>query len=242
MVMEDSPLFNAGRGSVFSAEGVNEMDAAIMDGKNRKAGAVAGIRHVKNPILAARTVMDSTDHVLLIGEGAEVLCKAAGLDMVDSSYFFTPGRYDSFLKAKEKAEKHGTVGAVALDKNGNLAAGTSTGGMTYKKKGRVGDSPVIGAGTYADNNSCAISATGHGEFFIRYVVAYDVSAMMKYQGLSLQEAADKVILYKLKEAGGRGGIIAVDKYGNISMPFNTAGMYRGYLTAEGKKEVLLYGK
>ncbi len=240
MVMEDSPLFNAGKGSVFTAEGVNEMDASIMDGRESNAGAVAGIRRVKNPILAARAVMENTDHVLLVGEGAEILAEDAGLEMADSSYFFTTSRYNSFLKAKEKAEKHGTVGAVALDLNGNLAAGTSTGGMTYKMKGRVGDSPVIGAGTYADNNSCAVSATGHGEYFIRNVVAYDISALMKYQHLSLQKAADKVIMNKLKAIGGDGGIIAVDKNGNIAMPFNTAGMYRGFITSDGRTEILIY--
>jgi beta-aspartyl-peptidase (threonine type) len=242
MVMEDSPLFNAGKGSVFTAEGVNEMDASIMDGRDLNAGAVAGVRHVKNPILAARAVMDSTGHVLLVGQGAEELCKSTGLEMVDASYFFTPGRYDSYLKAKEKAEKHGTVGAVALDKQGNLAAGTSTGGMTYKMKGRVGDSPVIGAGTYADNSSCAVSATGHGEYFIRNVVAHDISALMKYSGLSLQDAARKVIMEKLHTVGGDGGIIAVDRDGNITMPFNTAGMYRGYITSNGKQEVLIYNE
>jgi beta-aspartyl-peptidase (threonine type) len=162
--------------------------------------------------------------------------------MVDSSYFFTSGRYDSFLKAKEKAEKHGTVGAVALDKKGNLAAGTSTGGMTYKMKGRVGDSPVIGSGTYADNSSCAVSATGHGEYFIRNVVAYDISAMMKYRKLSLKVSANEVIMKKLQAIGGEGGIIAVDKNGNVAMPFNTAGMYRGFITSEGKQDVMIYGK
>lgn len=242
MIMEDSPLFNAGKGAVFTAEGVNEMDASIMDGRDLNAGAVAGIRHVKNPILAARIVMDSTDHVLLVGEGAEIVAETTGLEMVDSSYFFTAGRYKSFQKAKEKAEKFGTVGAVALDKNGNLAAGTSTGGMTYKMKGRVGDSPVIGAGTYADNNSCAVSATGHGEYFIRNVVAYDISALMKYRDLSLAQAADRVIMEKLKAIGGDGGIIAVDKNGNVAMPFNTAGMYRGYITSDGSTEVLIYGE
>lgn len=240
MVMENSPLFNAGKGAVFTAEGVNEMDASIMDGRDLNAGAVAGVRGIKNPILAARAVMEDTRHVLLVGEGAEIVAEEKGLEMADSSYFFTQSRYDSFLKAKDKTEKHGTVGAAALDKHGNLAAGTSTGGMTYKMKGRVGDSPVIGAGTYADNKTCAVSATGHGEYFIRNVVAYDISALMKYKGLSLQSAADEVIMNKLKSIGGTGGIIAVDKDGNIAMPFNTAGMYRGYVTSEGKSEVLIY--
>lgn len=242
MVMENSPLFNAGKGAVFTAEGVNEMDASIMDGRELNAGAISGSRHIKNPILGARAVMEKTDHVLLVGEGAEELAQREGLEMVDSSYFFTQRRYDSYMKAKDKAEKFGTVGAVALDKNGNLAAGTSTGGMTYKMKGRVGDSPIIGAGTYADNKSCAVSATGHGEYFIRNVVAYDISALMKYQKMSLQNAADEVIMNKLKSIGGGGGIIAVDKDGNVAMPFNTAGMYRAYVTSEGKKEVLIYGE
>ncbi len=239
-VMENSPLFNAGKGAVFTAEGVNEMDASIMDGRDLNAGAVAGIRHIKNPILAARAVMEETPHVLLVGEGAEILAENEGLEMVDSSYFFTQKRYNSYLKAKEKAEKFGTVGAVALDKHGNLAAGTSTGGMTYKMKGRVGDSPVIGAGTYADNNTCAVSATGHGEYFIRNVVAYDISALMKYKGLSLAAAADEVINKKLKAIGAGGGIIAVDKNGNIAMPFNTSGMYRGYVTSEGETVILIF--
>ena len=240
MVMENSPLFNAGKGSVFTAEGVNEMDASIMDGRDLNAGAVAGIKHVKNPILAARAVMEKTQHVLLVGDGADILAENEGLELVDSSYFFTQKRYDSYLKAKEKAEKFGTVGAVALDKYGNLAAGTSTGGMTYKMKGRVGDSPVIGAGTYADNKTCAVSATGHGEYFIRNVVAYDISALMKYKGLSLAAAAAEVIHKKLDSIGASGGIIAVDKDGNIAMPFNTAGMYRGYVISNGKTEVLIY--
>ena len=240
MVMENSPLFNAGKGAVFTAEGVNEMDASIMDGSDLNAGAVASVRHIKNPILGARAVMEKTNHVLLVGEGAEIVAKNEGLDLVDSSYFFTQSRYDSYLKAKDKVEKHGTVGAVALDKYGNLAAGTSTGGMTYKMKGRVGDSPIIGAGTYADNNTCAVSATGHGEYFIRNVVAYDISALMKYKGLTLSVAADEVINKKLDAIGAGGGIIAVDKNGNIAMPFNTAGMYRGYITSEGKSEVLIY--
>lgn len=239
-VLENSPLFNAGKGAVFTAEGINEMDASIMDGKDLNAGAVAGIRHVKNPILAARAVMENTDHVMLVGEGAEELAIRENLVMVDSSYFWTESRWESFQNAKEKAEKHGTVGAVALDKFGNLAAGTSTGGMTYKMKGRVGDSPVIGAGTYADNNSCAVSATGHGEFFIRNVVAYDISALMKYKNLSIDSAAEEVINKKLKAINAEGGIIGVDKNGNIAMTFNTPGMYRGFINSEGEKEVLIY--
>lgn len=240
MVLEYSPLFNAGKGAVFTAGGENEMDASIMDGRNLNAGAVAGVKHIKNPILAARMVMEETDHVLLVGQGAEEIAITKGIELVDSSYFFTESRWESYLLAKNKSEKHGTVGAVALDKFGNLAAATSTGGMTNKSKGRVGDSPVIGAGTYADNNSCAVSATGHGEHFIRNVVAYDIGALMKYRGLSLQQAADEVIMNKLKNQNADGGIIAVDKDGNISMTFNTAGMYRGYITSEGNSEVLIY--
>ena len=177
---------------------------------------------------------------MLVGEGAEEIAKSNGLELIDSSYFFTENRWNSYLKARDKAEKHGTVGAVALDKYGNLAAATSTGGMTYKMKGRVGDSPIIGAGTYADNNTCAVSATGHGEYFIRNVVAYDISALINYKGYSLQQAADEVIMKKLKSQNAEGGIIAVDKDGNISMTFNSVGMYRGYITSEGKSEVLIY--
>ena len=241
MVMEDSPLFNAGKGAVFTAEGVNEMDASIMDGRDLDAGAVAGVRHVKNPILAARAVMEETPHVMLTGEGAEEMAESVGIELVDSTYFFTESRWNSYLDAKQKAEKHGTVGAVALDRYGNLAAATSTGGMTFKMKGRVGDSPVIGAGTYADNSTCAVSATGHGEYFIRNVVAYDISALMKYKGLSLEQASEEVINQKLKAINAGGGIIAVDKDGNIAMPFNTAGMYRGFIISDGHSEVLIYG-
>ena len=240
MVMENSPLFNAGKGAVFTSEGVNEMDASIMEGKLHKAGAITGVQHIKNPILGARAVMEETNHVLLTGEGAEELAKAVGLKMVDSSYFFTESRWNSYLGAKDKIDKHGTVGAVALDKHGNLAAATSTGGMTYKMKGRVGDSPIIGAGTYADNNTCAVSATGHGEYFMRNVVAYDISALMKYSKMTLQQATEEVIMNKLKLIGGDGGVVAVDREGNISMTFNTAGMYRAYVTSSGVKEILIY--
>jgi beta-aspartyl-peptidase (threonine type) len=240
MVMENSPLFNAGKGAVFTAEGTNEMDASIMEGSQLEAGAITGVHHIKNPILGARAVMEETPHVLLTGEGAEELAVSVSLEMVDTSYFFTGSRWKSYLKAKDNVEKFGTVGAVALDKYGNLAAGTSTGGMTYKMKGRVGDSPIIGAGTYADNNTCAVSATGHGEFFIRNVVAYDISALMKYKNMTLQQAAEEVIMHKLKAIGGDGGIVAVDKDGHISMTFNTAGMYRGFITSDGEKEVLIY--
>ncbi len=239
-MMEDCPLFNAGKGAVFNAEGKNEMDAAIMDGRTGLAGAVAGVTTLKNPITAARAVMEKSNHVMLTGKGAELFASENGIVMVSPEYFFTQSRWDAYLKAKEKNDsmdvidkKHGTVGCVALDKYGNLAAATSTGGMTYKRYGRVGDSPIIGAGTYADNKTCAVSATGHGEFFIRNMVAYDIAAIMKYKGLSVSEAADVVVMHKLKSQGGTGGIIAVDKNGNVAMPFNTTGMFRGYVK-EGK--------
>lgn len=242
-VLEDSPLFNAGKGAVFTAEGINEMDASIMDGHDLNAGAVAGVQTVKNPIRAARAVMEDSPHVLLSGAGADSFALYQGLIIVEPAYFFTEKRWESYQKVKEKREqgkKHGTVGAVALDKYGNLAAATSTGGMTYKMKGRVGDSPIIGAGTYADNSSCAVSATGHGEYFMRNVVAYDIGALMKYKGLSLSDAADEVIQKKLKAIGGDGGIIAVDKDGNFTMTFNTAGMYRGFVTSEGETGVMIF--
>ena len=241
MTLEDSPLFNAGKGAVFTARGTMEMDAAIMDGSTHKAGAVAGVSHIRNPILAARAVMEHSPHVMMAGEGAESFAAEQGLKLEDSSYFFTNKRYDSYRKAKKEDEKHGTVGAVALDIDGNLAAATSTGGMTFKSQGRIGDSPIIGAGTFADNGSCAVSATGHGEFFMRYVVAYDISAKMRYKEMSLKEAAEQVILHELARAGGDGGVIAVDNRGNLAMPFNTPGMYRGYITSYGEMEVLIYG-
>ncbi len=242
-MMENSPLFNAGKGSVFNERGQNEMDASIMDGSNLMAGAVANVHTIKNPILAARAVMEHTPHVLLISEGAEEFARKQGLQIVDSSYFFTESRWKSYLKVKAKraqGEKHGTVGCVALDKHGNLAAGTSTGGMTYKMYGRVGDTPLIGAGTYADNATCAVSCTGHGEFFIRNVVAYDIGALMKYSGFSLKEAANYVILSKLKKQGAEGGIIAVDRTGHFTMTFNTPGMFRAYATSEGFHGVAMY--
>lgn len=246
-MMEDCPLFNAGKGAVFNAEGKNELDASIMDGKTGKAGAVAGVTTIKNPISAARAVMEKSQHVLLAGKGAEIFAKEQGLAIVSPEYFFTQDRYASYLKARQRADsldasdhKHGTVGCVALDKYGNLAAGTSTGGMMMKKYGRVGDSPIIGAGTYADNNTCAVSATGHGEYFIRNVVAYDISALMKYKGLSLVDAANQVIMNKLKDQGGTGGVIAVDRNGNIAMPFNTTGMFRGYVTSEGDLKTAIF--
>ena len=238
-IMEDSPLFNAGKGAVLTEKGVAELDASIMDGKNLMAGAVAGVRHIKNPINLARLVMEKSPHVMMVGEGAEEFGKENNIEMVDNSYFITKERWESYQKMlkreeeRKKAEKHGTVGAVALDKNGNLAAGTSTGGMMMKKFGRVGDSPIIGAGTYANNNTCAVSATGYGEYFIRLGVAKDISALMEYKNYSLKDAANEVIMNKLDKLGGDGGIIAIDKNGNVAMPFNTDGMYRGqYLSGE----------
>ncbi len=238
-IMEDSPLFNAGKGAVLTEKGVAELDASIMDGKNLMAGAVAGVRHIKNPINLARLVMEKSPHVMMVGDGAEEFGKENNIEMVDNSYFITKERWESYQKmlkreeGRKKAEKHGTVGAVALDKNGNLAAGTSTGGMMMKKFGRVGDSPIIGAGTYANNNTCAVSATGYGEYFIRLGVARDISALMEYKNYSLKDAANEVIMNKLGKLGGNGGIIAIDKNGNVAMPFNTEGMYRGqYLNGE----------
>ncbi|MBI4648944.1 MAG: isoaspartyl peptidase/L-asparaginase [Bacteroidia bacterium] len=239
--MEDSPVFNAGKGAVFTHDGRNELDASIMDGRTLKAGAVAAVGNIKNPIKAARKVMDASPHVLLTGEGASEFAKAQGLEIVDSSYFYTKKSWDALQKILQKEkEGGGTVGCVAFDKAGNLAAGTSTGGMTNKKYGRIGDSPIIGAGTYANNNTCAVSCTGYGEYFIRYIAAYDISAMMEYAHLNLAEAADSVINKKIKNAGGYGGIIAVDKNGNISITFNTTGMFRAYKIAGQEQKILLY--
>ncbi len=253
-ILEDSPLFNAGKGSVFSAEGKNEMDASIMEGKTLKAGAIAGVRTIKNPITAARCVMEKSQHVMLVGTGAEKFAKTCKCEFADTSYFFEQKRWDQLQKVKQSEsdqgsikskddfanKKFGTVGVVALDQYGNLAAGTSTGGMTNKKYGRVGDSPIIGAGTYANNKTCGVSCTGHGEFFIRCVVAYDVSALMEYKGMTVEQAANEVVMKKLKVMGGEGGLIAMDAKGNIAMTFNTSGMYRGYMKSDGKKEVLIY--
>jgi beta-aspartyl-peptidase (threonine type) len=242
IIMEDSPFFNAGKGAVFTHEGKNELDASIMDGLTMMAGAVAAVGDIRNPISAARKVMEESSHVLLCGAGASKFAREHGITIVDSSYFYTERRWKSLQEQleKEKASKNGTVGCVALDKNGNLAAGTSTGGMTNKLTGRIGDTPIIGAGNYANNRTCAVSATGHGEFLIRYTVAYDISALMEYKNLSLKEAAKLVIHEKLKKAGGEGGIIAVDRKGNIAMEFNTTGMFRGFVTSDGKKEVYIF--
>jgi len=258
-IMEDSPLFNAGKGAVFTNAETNEHDASIMDGQTLNAGASAGTTIVKNPINLAKAIMDNSPHVMLSGQGANNFAKEKGLQVVDPSYFYTERRFNSLQKAKasEKVEldhynksafydadikdsKFGTVGCVALDKHGNLAAGTSTGGMTNKRWGRIGDSPIIGAGTYANNNTCAVSSTGWGEYFIRGMVAYDISALMEYKGMSLEEAAKEVIQNKLTALGGTGGIVAVDKNGNVAMEFNTAGMYRANMNDKGELVVEIY--
>lgn len=237
--MEDNPLFNAGKGAVFTHEGRNELDAAIMDGSNLAAGAVAGVTDIKNPITAARKVMTNSPHVMLAGQGASQFAKEQGLEIVPPSYFYTEKQFNA-LQEMLKKEKNGTVGCCALDKNGNLAAGTSTGGMTGKRYNRIGDSPIIGAGTYANNSTCAVSATGHGEYFIRWTVAHDISALMEYKGLTLREASELVINDKLVKAGGSGGVICLDKSGNVSMSFNSSGMFRGFATADGKEGIFIY--
>jgi L-asparaginase / beta-aspartyl-peptidase len=256
-ILEDSPLFNAGKGAVFTNDGKNELDASIMDGKNQAAGAVAGLRKVKNPIALARAVMERSEHVMMIGEGAEKFAAEQKIELVDPKYFWTQPRWDALqriLKQEQEKEKksgdadasevrkdkYGTVGAVALDKDGNLSAGTSTGGMTNKKFGRVGDVPIIGAGTYANNSTCAVSATGWGEFFIRLSVARDIAALMEYRALPIQNAADIVIQQKLQKLGGDGGVIALDKFGNIGISFNSEGMYRAYIDKDGKPVVEIY--
>lgn len=255
-ILEDSPLFNAGKGAVFTNDGKNELDASIMDGKTQAAGAVAGLRRVKNPITLARAVMEKSPHVMMIGDGAEKFAAEQKIDLVDPKYFWTQHRWDALqeilkeeaakkkvgeLTKDEPANRFGTVGAVALDKNGNLAAGTSTGGMTNKKYGRVGDAPIIGAGTYAHNESCAVSATGWGEFFIRLGVARDVCAQMEYTAQPIQKAADRVIKQKLQKLGGDGGVIAMDRFGNMGISFNSEGMYRAYINIKGEPVVEIYG-
>ncbi|MEN9399172.1 MAG: hypothetical protein RL632_273 [Bacteroidota bacterium] len=258
--LEDSPLFNAGKGSVFSHEGVNEMDACIMNGKDLSSGAVAGVRNLKNPIEGARLVKDSSKHVFLYGEDAQDFCLAKGATYADSSYFFTEFRWKQFLKARDKGtinldhdttdinyqyktleelEKFGTVGAVALDRYGNVAAATSTGGLTNKEYGRIGDSPIVGAGTYASNRSCAVSCTGKGEFFIRGTVARDIAARMEFGDVSLSESGERT-MKRLNKLGGSGGFISVDKDGNYILMFNTKGMYRGVVTNEKNAEVKIY--
>ncbi len=249
--LEDCPLFNAGRGAVFTHEGRNELDASIMDGRDQRAGAVGGVTIVKNPIRLARTVMEKSPHVFLVGPGAERFALENGLDTVSPSWFFTQERWEALQRVLKNGGEMGrvssdqadylfsTVGAVALDRQGNLAAATSTGGMTNKRWNRLGDSPVIGAGTYASNDGCAVSCTGHGEYFIRYAVAHDVWARMVYGGASLQEAAREVVMKKLVEKGGEGGLIAVDKSGTIAMSFNSEGMYRGY-ARPGERKVAIF--
>lgn len=248
--LENSPLFNAGKGAVFTHEGKNELDASFMVGSDKNAGAVGGVTVVKNPIRAARAVMEHSKHVLLTGEGAELFATQQELEIVDPRYFFTEPRWNALQRARENEQtgsllpvdyKFGTVGCVALDQNGDITAGTSTGGMTNKRYNRFGDVPVIGAGTYASNASAGVSCTGHGEYFIRYAVAHDVTALMEYKDLTLEEATQHIIHEKLKAAGGGGGLIAVDRYGNVSMPFNTPGMYRGYATPEGR-DVGIFGE
>ncbi len=259
-ILEDSPLFNAGKGAVYTFDGEHELDASIMNGKTLNAGAVSGVKTVKSPIALAEKVMEESVHVMLSGQGAELFAKNQGLALVENSYFNTDKRYQSLLKAKKKLieqekelkdfqaahqtldldYKVGTVGAVALDKQGNLAAGTSTGGMTAKRFGRIGDAPIIGAGTYANNESCAVSATGHGEYFIRYHVAADICARMQYQNIPLVEAANTVVNDVLVKAGGAGGVIAIDAKGNIAMPFNSEGMYRASRSSNGQKKLGIF--
>jgi beta-aspartyl-peptidase (threonine type) len=244
--LEDDPLFNAGRGSVFTSAGTHEMDAAVADGRTLKAGAIGGTKRVKNPTLLARAVMEKSPHVMLVADGAEDFARELGLEIVEQEYFFTEQRWQALERVRatraeplSDADRHGTVGAVALDQSGNLAAATSTGGNTNKWPGRIGDTPVIGAGTYANNQTCAVSATGDGEFFIRAVTAHDLSALMEYGGMNLAAAA-RAVIEKVGALGGTGGLIAVDREGNIALPFNTTGMYRGYVAAEGTNFVAIY--
>src|SRR5262249_37586173 len=264
-VMEDSPQFNAGKGAVFTHEGRNELDASIMEGAEKRAGAVAGLTRIKNPIAAARAVMEHSPHILLAGEGADRFAIGRKLEEVSPVYFWTPHRWKALQEALEQEGREarqrtssstaprpavgaapdrpfGTVGAVALDRHGNLAAGTSTGGMTNKRGGPVGDSPLIGAGTYADNATCAVSATGHGEIFIRFAVAHEISALMKYGKRTVQEAAREVLKGLPQEEGGVGGVIALDAAGNAAMEFDTEGMYRGSITEDGTIAIAIYGR
>ena len=250
--LEDCPLFNAGKGAVFNSEGRHEMDASIMYGKDLTAGAVTGVKNIKNPITLSRAVMEKSAHVFLAGSGAEVFAKEQNIAFENDDYFFDQFRHDQWQQAQKEEgvfldhninsdeKKFGTVGAVALDQHGHLAAGTSTGGMTNKKFGRVGDSPIIGAGTYANDHTCAISCTGHGELFIRSVVAYDISCLMEYKGFSLREACHEVVMNKLVTIGGEGGLIAIDRNGNVELPFNSEGMYRAYRNSDGDEVVLIY--
>ena len=252
-ILESSPLFNAGIGAVYTFDGEHELDASIMHGGSKNAGAVAGVKTIRSPIEAALLVMNESPHVMLSGRGAEDYAKENGLEQVDNTVFDTEFRKQALDKTKARMqqvssgygsqqgnERFGTVGAVVLDQGGNIVAGTSTGGMTAKRYGRIGDSPVIGAGTYADNGSCAVSATGHGEYFIRYNVAADICARMKYQGLTLNDAANTVVNDVLVKAGGDGGVIAIDAKGNVAMPFNSAGMYRASIDINGEVKVAIY--
>ena len=246
VILEDSPLFNAGKGAVFTAQGTHELDASIMDGRTLNAGAVAAVRRTRNPIRLARLVMEKSPHVLLSGGGADAFARGQGLEEAPAEYFYTERRWKA-LQEKMKKEggaspprECGTVGAVALDRHGHLAAGTSTGGLTGKQFGRIGDSPIIGAGTYADNRTCAVSCTGHGEYFIRLAVAHRISALMAYGGLSVKEATERVVMKDLLELGGRGGVIALTAEGGVAMSFNTEGMYRGHMGPDGKAVIRIF--
>jgi len=249
VLLEDSPLFNAGKGAVFNHDGRNELDASIMDGATLRAGSIANVHRVKNPILLARAVMEKSPHVMLVGDGAEAFAQSIGVTLVDPKYFYTPERWQQLQQAlKDKkaqsvdparAPHHGTVGAVALDAHGHLAAGTSTGGMTNKRYGRVGDSPIIGAGTYA-NAKCAVSATGWGEFYIRANAAHDICARVEYRGEPVAQAADEVVMGVVPKLGGDGGVIALDAEGNFATPFNTEGMYRGWIDRDGKMHIAIF--
>ncbi|MEO6188355.1 MAG: isoaspartyl peptidase/L-asparaginase [Ginsengibacter sp.] len=257
VILEDNPLFNAGKGSVFTKKGLNEMDAAIMNGSNLEAGAIAGVRNIRNPIELAEEVMIHSGHVFLSGKGANDFAIKQGIKLEPDEYFYSDYRYDQWRQIRDsdlyqldhkgdklvglmKDKKFGTVGAVACDQDGDIAAGTSTGGMTNKRYGRIGDSPMIGVGTYANNKTCAISCTGHGEIFIKAVAAYDVSALMEYKNLTLQEACEEVVMKKLVEMQGEGGLIGVDAEGNTAMVFNSAGMYRGMRDGEGQELIAIY--
>jgi len=250
MALEDEPLFNAGRGAVYNACGAQEMDACVMDGSNRRTGAVAGICGPKNPVLAARAVIERTSHVLMIGEGALEIARAAGLEFAERDYFFTEARWQALqdtlaqratgAEDADPARRHGTVGAVARDMQGNIAAATSTGGMTGKTPGRVGDCPLVGAGTFADNDTCAVSGTGHGEVFIRWCAAHEISARMRHAGQKLAQAAEHVVMHDLAENDGSGGLVAVDAMGNVAMPFNCEGMYRGSIEHGGPSRSFIY--
>ncbi|MDX2299175.1 MAG: isoaspartyl peptidase/L-asparaginase [Xanthomonadaceae bacterium] len=249
-VLEDSPYFNAGKGAVFSADGVNELDSAVMDGHGQRAGAVAGVHRIRNPVLLARAVMEKSPHVMLVGDGAEAFATGIGMTLVDPSYFRTEERWQQLQDAKKRTSAgialprryyFGTVGAVALDANGHIAAATSTGGMTNKRWGRVGDAPIIGAGTWADTG-CGVSATGWGEFFIRLNVAHDICARVAYRGDALKDAADAVVMRRVPELGGDGGVIAIDAKGDIAMPFNTAGMYRAWIDRDGRRGTAIYSE